>query len=156
MDAKYDPISFSGTITGNIGSSFSVLKISDGFSLQTLFVDCDSQCLETAVTHGINVLDRLRELLSQLSDVDKSQWLQPLEYLQKQAVRLKIIIGVVGNTGAGKSSIINVVLDEERLVPTNCLRACTVVVTEISYNYEETPYRVEVEFIMANDWAKEL
>lgn len=29
------------------------------------------------------------------------------------------IIGVVGNTGAGKSSVINAMLDEERLVPTN-------------------------------------
>jgi hypothetical protein len=48
------------------------------------------------------------------------------------------------------------VLDEERLVSTNCLRACTTVITEISYNYEETPYRAEVEFITANDWAKEL
>ncbi|QKX61671.1 uncharacterized protein TRUGW13939_08824 [Talaromyces rugulosus] len=137
-------------------NSSSIPKISDGLSLQTLFADCDSQGLETAINHGINVLDRLREPLSQLSDVDRSQWLQPLEYLQKQAVRPKIIIGVVGNTGAGKSSVINAVLDEERLVPTSCMRACTAVVTEISYNYEETPYRAEVEFITATDWAKEL
>lgn len=62
----------------------------------------------------------------------------------------------MGNTGAGKSSVINALLEEERLVPTNCMRACTAVVTEISYNYSEDPYRAEVEFITAQDWEKEL
>ncbi len=48
-------------------------------------------------------------------------------------------------------------LDEERLVPTNCMRACTAVVTEISYNHEEgNPYRAEVEFIARDDWHKML
>ena len=79
-----------------------------------------------------------------------------LENLQKQAVRTKTIIGVVGNTGSGKSSIINALLEEERLVPTNCMRACTAVVTEISYNYEQRPYRAEIEFISLSDWRKEL
>lgn len=48
-------------------------------------------------------------------------------------------------------------LDEERLVPTNCMRACTAVVTEISYNYlDEQPYRAQIEFIDASDWEREL
>ena len=76
--------------------------------------------------------------------------------LKHQAVKTKTIIGVVGNTGAGKSSVINAMLDEERLVPTNCMRACTAVVTEISYNYQEQPYCAEIEFISIEDWAKEL
>lgn len=41
------------------------------------------------------------------------------ETLQGQVVNTPTIIGVVGNTGAGKSSVINAMLDEERLVPTN-------------------------------------
>ena len=36
------------------------------------------------------------------------------------------------------------------------MRACTAVVTEISWNDSERPYRAEIEFITASDWEKEL
>ena len=83
-------------------------------------------------------------------------WLTSADHLRKQAVPTRTVIGVVGNTGAGKSSVINAMLDEERLVPTNCMRACTAVVTELSYNHGQKPYRAEIEFITAQDWRKEL
>lgn len=79
-----------------------------------------------------------------------------LDNVRKQAVPPRTIIGVVGNTGAGKSSVINALLDEERLVPTNCMRACTAVVTELSYNYEQQPYRAQIEFVKPEEWRKEL
>jgi predicted GTPase len=60
-------------------------------------------------------------------------WVQQIEALQKHKVDTPTIIGVVGNTGAGKSSVVNAMLEEERLVPTNCMRACTAVVTESMY-----------------------
>lgn len=36
------------------------------------------------------------------------------------------------------------------------MRACTAVVTEISYNYTPHKYRAEIEFISAADWRKDL
>ena len=36
------------------------------------------------------------------------------------------------------------------------MRACTAVVTELSYNYEDAAYRAEIEFISPADWRKEL
>ena len=52
--------------------------------------------------------------------------------------------------------MINAMLDEERLVPTNCMRACTAVVTEISFNHEQEPYRAHIEFVSQAEWEKEL
>lgn len=46
-----------------------------------------------------------------------------------------------------------------RLLPTNCLRACTASPTEISFNDSDDPqelYRAEIEFISAEDWLREL
>ncbi|PKX89180.1 uncharacterized protein P174DRAFT_425115 [Aspergillus novofumigatus IBT 16806] len=89
------------------------LKVLQQLSLQNLFAESTPELLEAA-------------------------WLQAIGKVQSQAAPPKTIVGVVGNTGAGKSSIINAVLDEERLVQTNCMRACTAV------------------FITREGWEKEL
>ncbi|KAK1573636.1 Dynamin family-domain-containing protein [Colletotrichum navitas] len=71
----------------------------------------------------------------------------------------RVVIGVLGNTGDGKSSLINAVLHENSLLPTNVMRACTAVVTEVSYNHDddkESPYRAEVEFISRDEWMREV
>jgi predicted GTPase len=51
---------------------------------------------------------------------DNRHWVSQLTNLQNTKVNTPTVIGVVGNTGAGKSSVINALLEEERLVPTNC------------------------------------
>ena len=131
---------------------------SKSFQLQSMIANASLQVLEASVEKGVELLEELkRPMLDKLDNSpDAAQWVRQIENLQKQAVKTKTIVGVVGNTGAGKSSVINAMLDEERLVPTNCMRACTAVVTEISYNYTANPYRAEIEFITAADWEKEL
>ncbi|KAK3706114.1 hypothetical protein LTR37_012941 [Vermiconidia calcicola] len=131
-----------------------------GEPLRQLALDTTPERLEAGVQAGVQVLSRLQEPLERLKDSpDAQNWLEQIERVRKKAVKSRTIVGVVGNTGAGKSSVINAMLDEERLVPTNCMRACTAVVTELSYNdskSEASRYRAEIEFIKPEDWRKEL
>lgn len=131
-----------------------------GQPLRQLAEETLPERLEASVRTGVNLLSELEVPLKQLqSNVDAAAFLQQIESVRKEAVKSRTVVGVVGNTGAGKSSVINAMLDEERLVPTNCMRACTAVVTELSYNHsklDSSRYRAEIEFITPDEWRKEL
>jgi GTPase SAR1 family protein len=133
--------------------------VSTRLNIPDLFARCTPEQLEKGVEKGVAILDRLKLALVPKNDSESAeagQWLQSIDNVRKQAVRTRTVIGVVGNTGAGKSSVINALLDEERLLPTNCMRACTAVITELSYNYDSAAYSAEIEFIAAKDWRVEL
>ncbi|KAF2006217.1 hypothetical protein P154DRAFT_517885 [Amniculicola lignicola CBS 123094] len=119
------------------------------------------EILEIAVSKALKILDHLSCTFSPhtTSSPDAASWVQSIEKLLKMAEQKRTVVGVVGNTGAGKSSVINALLDEERLVPTNCMRACTAVVTEMSWNSSNEPdskYRAEIEFANPEEWRKEV
>lgn len=60
-----------------------------------------------------------QQLVGAAEDQDAQLFLASIKTLQDEPLNTPTIIGVVGNTGAGKSAIINAVLEEEQLVPTN-------------------------------------
>ena len=59
----------------------------------------------------------------------------------------KTTIGVFGKTGDGKSSLINAILDEEELLPTGTLDACTSVIIQVEAGAERDQYTATIEFI---------
>jgi hypothetical protein len=128
--------------------------------LHALAKEASTEKLEAGVKEGVKLLDRLVQAFEPGKETDDiKQWLQQIEMVRQEATGARTVVGVVGNTGAGKSSVINAILDEERLVPTNCMRACTAVVTEMSWNAnddEGSKYRAEIEFIKPAEWEREL
>lgn len=73
--------------------------------------------LEKGVNIGLRLLKALKEPLdtvAPLNTTQASQWLKAIGDLEALAEPTRTIVGVVGNTGAGKSSVISAVLDEER------------------------------------------
>ncbi|XP_043923871.1 uncharacterized protein LOC122798813 isoform X2 [Protopterus annectens] len=106
-----------------------------------------------------SVLKAIENSLLAVEGIDKShmdQWRDQITELLKQTVSPKTYIAVVGDTGAGKSCLLNALLDEEALLPTSAMRACTASVVEVSCNLENQSYEADVEFLTEEEWYKEL
>jgi ABC-type multidrug transport system fused ATPase/permease subunit len=90
----------------------------DNGRLQTLIENGSPEALEAEIKISQAFLASLKAPLSETVGEHKASqyFTQQIETLQNQNVDTPTIIGVVGNTGAGKSSVINALLDEERLV----------------------------------------
>lgn len=104
---------------------------------------CDFLLAEASSTDDFH---RFHQRLTRLADGDHGG---PSETL----------IMAVGNMGAGKSTAINALLGEPRLLPTSGYDACTSVATEVRYNHSEDPdeaYRAEITFITEEELLEEL
>lgn len=127
--------------------------------LREVVKSTDLATLEAGVETARGILDAIRLPMADSRQREQIDWLTAIDKLKTSSTRTRTVVAIAGSTGAGKSSLVNAVLDEDRLVPTNGWRACTAVITEISYNEVDDPstsYRGEVEFISHDDWASEL
>jgi hypothetical protein len=128
--------------------------------LQELILEGSPSQLEAGVKTGLQILSDIKTAFGVAASVPEiAEWVKSSDKLRTQTSYQRTVVGVVGSTGAGKSSVINAVVDEECLVPTNCMRACTAVITEIAYNnseHDEKQYRAEIHFISRDEWIKEL
>ncbi|XP_060681232.1 uncharacterized protein LOC132815894 isoform X2 [Hemiscyllium ocellatum] len=119
-------------------------------------------------TSDQDVISQLREcelLLQSVSQTLKvdgieeahaKEWKKQIEEMQGQSVPPQTYIAVIGDTGSGKSSLLNALLDEEAVLPTSAMRACTAVAVEVSHNAQNDHYCAEVEFFTEEEWDKEL
>ncbi|KAL2073412.1 hypothetical protein VTL71DRAFT_10736 [Oculimacula yallundae] len=115
---------------------------------------------EQMVQIGVSFLSRLQALMEkdgwQYPECDA--WAEQCMSMKAMGGKPRTLIGVLGVTGAGKSSLLNALVREEELLPTNCMRACTAVVVEVSYNQSNDPqqaYAAEIEFCDAAEWIAE-
>ena len=84
--------------------------------LRQLATSKDPNILEEGVKLGRNFLGHLESCLQASASCDPSsqEWIKNIKKLQARTVSTSAIVGVFGNTGAGKSSLLNALLDEER------------------------------------------
>ena len=79
-----------------------------GQPLRELGQVAEAERLEAGVKAGVEMLFELQKPLERLKDnSDAQNWLEQIEKTRKEAVKSRTVVGVVGNTGAGKSSVIN-------------------------------------------------
>ena len=72
---------------------------------------------------------------------------QELTSIEQKVNIPKTVIAVVGDTGAGKSSLMNALLDHRSVLPTSGIRACTAVVVEVVQNTESDILEADIEFL---------
>ncbi|KAG9038318.1 hypothetical protein FRB95_001730 [Tulasnella sp. JGI-2019a] len=111
---------------------------------------------EAALSSGKAMIDVIKERIRTLeigSKLRKEVWKKDLDGLCAQTTPTTLI-AICGATGAGKSSVINAILDDS-IVPTSGMRACTAVVTEISYK-KGPSIMADVSFLTKDEWKAEL
>ncbi|KAG0709554.1 hypothetical protein DFH29DRAFT_792939, partial [Suillus ampliporus] len=111
---------------------------------------------ENALQTGLGMVKTLKARIDKLqlgSKLRKDVWLRDIDSLLSQGAPTTMI-AVCGATGAGKSSILNSILDDN-IVPTSGMRACTAVVTEIAYHAAPT-INADVSFLSETEWRQEL
>ncbi|KAK1754231.1 hypothetical protein QBC47DRAFT_429883, partial [Echria macrotheca] len=81
------------------------------------------------------------------------------ESISKDRFDLKVLIGVQGQTGAGKSSLLNALLGYKDLLPCDMAEASTATVCEVSYNHSDEPselFKATIHFRTRKDVKDEL
>jgi ABC-type multidrug transport system fused ATPase/permease subunit len=101
------------------GTAEDEVKTEDENHLQNLLSEKSPEILEEGVQLGLKFLDDVKALLDiavPFNNTQATHWLEAIRALQSLSKPSRTVVGVVGNTGAGKSSVINALLDEERWV----------------------------------------
>ncbi|KAF8812373.1 hypothetical protein BYT27DRAFT_7087741 [Phlegmacium glaucopus] len=111
---------------------------------------------ENALKEGLGMVKTIKQILLKLelsSKLRAEVWDRELVNLEGQGSP-RTLIAVCGATGAGKSSLLNAVLDDN-IVPTSGMRACTAVVTELAY-HEKNTIDADISFLSELEWRQEL
>ncbi|KAK1723873.1 uncharacterized protein BDZ83DRAFT_793260 [Colletotrichum acutatum] len=111
---------------------------------------------EKARESGLGILQEIPKILQHISNSSHKQdvrdWEINLLNLKRTSLSREILVGVQGETGLGKSSLLNELLRSE-IVPTSQVEACTAAVCIYGYNHEtgeNKRYRAKITF---KSWA---
>ncbi|CAC5357403.1 unnamed protein product [Mytilus coruscus] len=107
-----------------------------------------------------DVILKLRQSLTKEKKMKNQQrveaWKQELKELESKLCLPKVTVAVVGTTGAGKSSLMNAIIDHYNVLPTSGTQACTAVVVKIESNNTSDLFEADIEFLSKEEWENEL
>ncbi|KAL2194301.1 hypothetical protein P885DRAFT_80309 [Corynascus similis CBS 632.67] len=86
-------------------------------------------------------------------------WVEEMIALERKNENLEILVGVAGTTGAGKTSLLNALLEYPELLPSSSTEAATATVCRIAWNHDNTEgheFRADVKFRSKEAVVKEL
>ncbi|XWW94488.1 hypothetical protein V2A60_002431 [Cordyceps javanica] len=87
-----------------------------------------------AILHLRHIVDLLADTQGTSPDIDPSSWKVLIDSLEQERSALRYFVGTGGDTGAGKSSLLNVLVNAKAdIVPSSQNGACTAAVCCFSY-----------------------
>ncbi|KAK7940372.1 hypothetical protein WMY93_003698 [Mugilogobius chulae] len=126
------------------------------------------QCDTAPESPGGKILNKVKLIMKEVHDILSNQ---NTKYDNHQNTKLNAflrnkiwdlwtekrdLVGVFGKTGAGKSSLINAIIEEKSLLPTGSLMACTTAMIKVEANTKNNKYEAEIEFLSKEEWKDEL
>ncbi|KAF5393772.1 hypothetical protein D9757_000094 [Collybiopsis confluens] len=158
LDQAFSTPAFQGTSSRNARNTQDKSVISAAAKKYTVYHSATElpYSTETALKEGLAMVQHMKTYLNDLnlgSKLRQEVWKNNILNLEAHTTP-KTLIAVCGATGAGKSSILNALLDDN-IVPTSGMRACTAVVTEIAHHANAT-IDADVSFLSGAEWRQEL
>lgn len=98
---------------------------------------------------------KVKPYLSGRYQLELDRWQRELELIHELLSNPnRLRIALVGTTGAGKSTFLNAILDQE-VLPVSVMQPCTAFVTAVAYA-PTANYKVEVEYLTRREWQRDL
>ncbi|XMA13294.1 hypothetical protein WAI453_006085 [Rhynchosporium graminicola] len=115
---------------------------------------------EKMVEIGVRFLSRLQTLMGDDGRFHSEckLYIEQCRSMISMGNKPRTLIGFLGTTGAGKSSLLNALVREDALLPTNSMRSSTAVVIEVSSNQSndaKQAYGAEIQFCSSAEWVAE-
>ncbi|MEQ2201310.1 hypothetical protein XENOCAPTIV_010599, partial [Xenoophorus captivus] len=101
-----------------------------------------------------NKMGKILAILNNQNDTNLNTFLKTK--IRNLETEKKELVGVFGKTGAGKTSLINAVIEEKELLPSGNTKACTSVMIKVEANRHNEIYEAVVEFISPEEWEDEM
>ncbi|XP_074845166.1 nuclear GTPase SLIP-GC-like [Carettochelys insculpta] len=115
---------------------------------------------ETLESEARGILNRVYEKFYHF--LPQGNMWEGLKYLTDRLSSLKekssldhIYIGLFGSTGAGKSSLLNAIIDQQFFLPVSGYRACTSCMVQVSSS-QGGNYRAKIYLLSEQEWQEEL